>query len=323
MINRRVSTPVQSASPDRENTEEWRDAFVARRAPRIPQIVWLGIVLGLFCLRYPLATFSGVPPLVISLGVVALLPLACRKRGGTLACMTFVVGVVAFESLRSVVDQLGFPVHAGDLRQLDEWIGFGALPSSVLQRFFHSPSGFGVIGYVTVAVHGSYFVVPYVALAAVWADRPPATERLTFPLLSTLGAGLVLNAVLPSMPPWLGSTYLGTSDVDRVLYLVLQSFVGSARAVGESLGDPNPTACLPSLHFAVTFVLFLCARERGRLLGYVGASYCLAMAFSLVYLGEHYVVDCILGSVVAYAAWQASSLRAGRESRLGHGPRLS
>lgn len=306
MTDRQAPMPIQPSLPDQETAEDRHDARRPRPVLRLRQALWLGIALTVFCLRYPLATISGVSPLVISLGVVVLLFIACSNRGGSMAWATYVVGVEGFESLRSVVTQLGFPVHAGDIRQLEQSICFGVIPTSVLQHAFLSPAGLGAIDYVAVAVHGSYFVAPYIVLAAVWGNRPSDTARLTIPLLGTLGVGLALNAALPSMPPWLGSSYLGTSDVQRILYLVTQSVVGSSRQVGESLGDPNPTACLPSLHFAVTFVLFLYVGEQGRLLRYAGAVYCLAMALSLIYLGEHYLVDCILGGVVAFSVSQAS-----------------
>ena len=71
----------------------------------------------------------------------------------------------------------------------------------------------------------------------------------------------------------------------------------------SALGDPNPVAAMPSLHQAITFTLFLFARHHSRWLAVVTLLYSLAMAFALVYTGEHYVIDAIVGSAIATYAY--------------------
>ena len=63
---------------------------------------------------------------------------------------------------------------------------------------------------------------------------------------------------------------------------------------------------MPSLHMAITVIA-----------GVAGALYCAAMGLSLVYLGEHYVVDLLAGVLVAAVAWKLANrvCAPGSESR--------
>jgi membrane-associated phospholipid phosphatase len=74
----------------------------------------------------------------------------------------------------------------------------------------------------------------------------------------------------------------------------------------SALGDPNPVAAMPSLHQAITFMLFWFARRHSWWLGSLALFYSLAMAFSLVYTGEHYVIDILVGSAMTTYAYYYS-----------------
>jgi membrane-associated phospholipid phosphatase len=69
------------------------------------------------------------------------------------------------------------------------------------------------------------------------------------------------------------------------------------------LGDPNPRAAMPSIHTAITFMLFLFALNFRRWIAVLALLYSLLMAFALVYTGEHYVVDAIVGAAITTYAY--------------------
>jgi membrane-associated phospholipid phosphatase len=65
-----------------------------------------------------------------------------------------------------------------------------------------------------------------------------------------------------------------------------------------SLFGGNPLAAMPSLHFATSLMAALLLAEVGPIQGALGFAYTGALGFSLVYLGEHYVVDLIAGAAL-------------------------
>ena len=81
-------------------------------------------------------------------------------------------------------------------------------------------------------------------------------------------------------------------------------FSGPAKVfAGEGTNVANPVAALPSLHAAWPMVILLFVWKtapRGR---WLMVGYQLAMAFVLVYGGEHYVSDILLGYLYAVVAF--------------------
>jgi hypothetical protein len=58
---------------------------------------------------------------------------------------------------------------------------------------------------------------------------------------------------------------------------------------------------MPSLHFATSVMAAHVLGDAGPVQGALGWSYAAALGFALVYLGEHYVVDLVVGLALAEA----------------------
>lgn len=67
--------------------------------------------------------------------------------------------------------------------------------------------------------------------------------------------------------------------------------------------EPNPIAAMPSIHFAATALIIFPARHAGRALYYAAIVYTLLMGIALVYLGEHYVLDLLVGGAMVLVSW--------------------
>jgi membrane-associated phospholipid phosphatase len=79
---------------------------------------------------------------------------------------------------------------------------------------------------------------------------------------------------------------------------------------------------MPSDHFASAAMTAMILSEQGALLGAAGWAYALALAFALVYLGEHYVTDELAGLVLALAVNRARRpLARGAQALLDLGPK--
>jgi membrane-associated phospholipid phosphatase len=85
--------------------------------------------------------------------------------------------------------------------------------------------------------------------------------------------------------------------------------VEAYRQLHGTMAGPNPVASVPSIHMALTFLVLLAVRDIAPRLTWPLVGYNLAMAFSLVYLGEHYVFDLLVGVLVATVAHYVIRLR--------------
>jgi membrane-associated phospholipid phosphatase len=131
-----------------------------------------------------------------------------------------------------------------------------------------------------------------------------------------LAMGLVIYFLIPSNPPWLAPEQINSPAAPTV-FRVMESvgkqlggglYQASYRVIGES----NPIAAMPSIHMAITFLLVYPARAAGKRWAIAAYIYSGLMGFSLIYLGEHYFVDVVVGVLIAIYGWIAAGTWLGR-----------
>jgi len=111
-----------------------------------------------------------------------------------------------------------------------------------------------------------------------------------------LTVGTACAYLTTTRPVWLALLIIGLSAL-----LVRGVDPGDrADAGGAALvSDQNPLAAMPSLHLALTLVIALTIWRVDRRLGIAATIYTVAMGVSLVYLGEHWLVDVLVGAAIA------------------------
>jgi membrane-associated phospholipid phosphatase len=244
-----------------------------------------------------------VPSLLLP--AVALLPWWQMVRRGDRERWLFfyVAGIFVYTILRAFANESGMEIHADYVINFDRFIFFGHVPSVSLQRDLFTPREIGWLDLLAIAVHWSFFVVPHAVFALVWFRHRVLAPKYAMAMLLTLYIGLVLFWLLPTMPPWLASRQGDLFYAFRVMDFVTHGFeVGVYDSLYGTLAEPNPTAAMPSIHMALTFLVLLLARDFAPRWTWPLAMYNLSMAFSLVYLGEHYVTDVVAGVIVASVA---------------------
>jgi membrane-associated phospholipid phosphatase len=161
----------------------------------------------------------------------------------------------------------------------------------------------GKVVWYDVIVWGVYlthfFATPLVA-AVLWKVDRQRFRKFAV-LVATLSfAGLITYALYPAAPPWMASEAHLMPQITRVIPHVWPALgLHSAGSVIEGgYRYANDVAAVPSLHaaFSLLIAITLWPRKR-KWLRPVVALYPLAMAFSLIYAGEHYFSDIALGWV--------------------------
>lgn len=215
-------------------------------------------------------------------------------------------------------NRLGFGLHVADLVQADRGL-FGTVPTVWLQQRLVDGAAHWYDA-VAALVYVTHFVSIPLATAVVWFRLwGRFTAWITAVLVfTTVGVGGYV--VYPAAPPWLASDRGEVGPVDRISVLGWDRLhlgpVGELVALSQE--GSNPVAAMPSLHAgaALLVALFLWpAVSRWWRVALVG--YALLMALTLVYTGEHYVVDVVAGWLTAVAAVKVAAAvrrhRAGRQ----------
>ncbi|WP_189048456.1 phosphatase PAP2 family protein [Micromonospora sonchi] len=201
----------------------------------------------------------------------------------------------------------GFAYHDGTVphayelivadRLMFGWATDGQVPTVWLQQHFYQPE---VRWWDVLAswVYFSHFVAALAAAAVLWMrerSRWAAFMRRWFFLCAT---GLVTYFLYPAAPPWWAAQNGLLEEVARISTRGWKAFGmhGAGNLLNAGQLAANPVAAMPSLHtaFALFVVLFFLRNVRRRWWPLL-LSYPLAMTFTLVYSGEHYVIDVLVG----------------------------
>jgi membrane-associated phospholipid phosphatase len=220
-------------------------------------------------------------------------------------------------------------VHIDYPIDIDRAIGFGELPTRRLQRALaRVDPGTGepewrTLDRVLVWAHWMWFMVPHGALAYVLVRRPEQFPRAAVMTYAVFDVGAIAYWVAPTAPPWYASLTAGrinhgVPDVRRMMVEYGEHFWRDGWGPLYSVFGGNPLAAMPSLHFATSLMAATLLAETGPLAGALGFAYTGTLGFSLVYLGEHYVVDLIAGAALMDAVRRLAPRTGPVLARAGH-----
>lgn len=208
-----------------------------------------------------------------------------------------IAALVIYDHSRGIADTLGMPVRVREPAVVEEWLFDGAIPTLWLQQRLMSGGEHPWWTVLTGMVYLSHFVLPWLVAAVFYVRSRQRWGRYMRRILLLSYLGLLTYILVPAAPPWYAAREgVLTEEVHRVNGF---GFVLSSVDVGgkwlEAQG--NPVAALPSLHaaFALLVTVALWPFARRWWWRTVLVVFPVAMAFTLVYGGEHYVVDVLLG----------------------------
>lgn len=214
-----------------------------------------------------------------------------------------------FTAIRSLADETVFARTLNFATpDFEREVFGGQLPTVMLQDRLLEVDSLAWYDYLCTAVHWSYFLAPHAVAIYLWVTRPETFRRMLGAMTLLLAVGLALYFLLPSNPPWMAPEPINSPSAP-VVYRVMESIGkelggGLYQASYKVVGESNPRAAMPSIHMAITFLLVFPMWVVSRRWGGTMLIYSLMMGYSLVYLGEHYVVDVLMGcAVTAYSWW--------------------
>ena len=201
------------------------------------------------------------------------------------------------------LNRLGASLHVVGPARADERV-FDTIPSVWLQERLvdGTPHWYDA---VAALVYVTHFVSIPLLTAVVWFWLRDRFVAWLVAVLTMSLVGIAGYVAYPAAPPWLAAERGDIGAVERISHIgwdwLHLDLVGRLTELGQS--GSNPVAAMPSLHAgaALLVALFIWPSvgtvARGAL-----ATYAVAMAVTLVYTGEHYVVDIAAGWLVAMVA---------------------
>jgi membrane-associated phospholipid phosphatase len=271
------------------------------------------VIIGLFMFFH--GGFIGPDTFLVFVALAALI--LGQSRTFLRDWTPFVILFFSWQMLRGYADEIaangGFAPHAADVLVAERGLFGGYIPTVVLQHAFYTPGGVHWYDVLATAFWAFHFVLPLLFAFLLWLRSRPLYKRFVTALLTLSFAGFLTYILFPAVPPWLAASLNWNLIADPVHLIRLD--VTTALHMGSSVswilehGNPNDIASMPSLHAAFPTLVFLFCLVYWRPLAPLALVYCFGLWFSVVYIGDHYVVDVLAG--ILYAVITFSILEVG------------
>jgi membrane-associated phospholipid phosphatase len=237
------------------------------------------------------------------LGMAAFSVPAWRSWGGLLLeWLPFFALLVAYDRLRGAVSVAPGQAHVDAQLGFDKALGGGEVPTVWLQQHLWHAGHPRWYDYGVWAVYMTHFFAVWVTAAVIWRVARERFRRYAATAVALSLSAFATYWAFPAQPPWITGESIRMASVDRIVPEVWgQLGVGTAQSVYENRDFVNPVAAMPSLHAAFPLMLLLFFWSAGRWVRLALGLYTLAMAFTLVYGGEHFVADILAGWAMALA----------------------
>jgi hypothetical protein len=215
----------------------------------------------------------------------------------------FIVMMLAYGSLRIIAETLSRRVHVMTMIDFDRWLGGGVLPTVWLQdHLYHGHLHW--YDYYFYLLYLAHFLFPVLLGVLIWVKRRAEYTRYISALVALTFLGFITYIVYPAAPPWLAAEQGVIPPIQKLATDIWFSLgIHNFPAIYHNL-NPNLVAAVPSLHAAYPVLFWLFVH---RLFGWKYSLpfliYPLSVWLGIVYMGEHYVFDVLLGGVYAVAVY--------------------
>jgi hypothetical protein len=222
--------------------------------------------------------------------------------------LPFIMLLYLYDYSRGAADLLGSTVQVEGPAVWDRALFLGITPTVWLQQQFYDPQSVQWWEIIGAFVYCSHFLAVWVIAAVLYQRDRDQWFRWARALVVLSLAGLVTYALMPAAPPWYAAregvlppvSRISTRGLDALGWHSAEALFDQGRAV------TNDVAAIPSLHtaFAVLICLWFFNRMPQRHRWWLRpalVAYPIAMLAMLVYSGEHYVVDGLIGAAYVVA----------------------
>lgn len=244
-------------------------------------------------------------------------------RGVILDWLPFFGILALYDLLRGAADGLIFEPFFLPQIDIDKFLFGGTVPTVWLQEHLYDPGTLPWYGVTAWIVYMSHFFATPLLAGVLWKIDRMRFRRFAVSVGALALLGFATYALFPAAPPWMAAQQGLIGPTARVIPEIWGQLGIPARfgVVGTGYQYANDVAAVPSLHAAYSLLIALelwpgfalrvprrraegtGARGNSRVLGVLVrvliVAYPLTMAFALVYSGEHYVVDILLGWIYA------------------------
>lgn len=216
--------------------------------------------------------------------------------------LPFMVLFLLYRYLRGLVPLVNPTVHIFPMIEADMWL-FGTLLPVTLQNLFYQAGQLRWYDWGATLLYISHYFVSFIVLLFFWLRDKKIFRSYSAALLLLSYLSFLTYILFPAMPPWMASEQGHIPHITKIMVEVFAAFPKSIDLFNlYYLTGANLVAAVPSLHAAYPVLLF-CFVRRYSWWNWLSAAYLVLVWIIIVYLGEHYLIDAVLGGVYAVCTY--------------------
>lgn len=261
----------------------------------VPAVVVYVIAISAFSIWRGISVSPDYFVIVLLLGAIAL----GRWKDFLIDWLPFVALFLGYEILRGLAGSSGIDVHYSGPITFDNFISFGHQPTIWLQDHLYQHGVVSALDVTATIFYFCHFAYPLTLGFIFWIKDRGLFRRFAAALLAMSFTAFVFFLLVPVAPPWLAAQQGYLPHVEKIISHTIPS---STSWFYQHL-NPNQVAAMPSLHAAFPVLGLLYGLRLWGRRAWPLALWCVAVCFSIVYLGEHYLADALGGILFAGASY--------------------
>jgi len=234
----------------------------------------------------------------------------------------FIAVLLAWQLTSPLATRFPFPWHLEDLIKADKTMFFGTVPSVWLQAHLYHPGVLEPWDVLAASMYMLHFLAPLLAGFLLWMTNRRLFHRFAVTFVLCALAGFATYILFPAVPPWMaaepcvhvhnayscpspgGHVYLpGVTNLFNVIAGHWYNPYHGRISLWFLHAHYDNVAAVPSEHAMYPLLFFLFVRRQFGRPAYLALLYIAGLLFSITYLGQHYVIDALVGFAYAIAGY--------------------
>jgi membrane-associated phospholipid phosphatase len=228
-------------------------------------------------------------------------------RGMIFDWLPFILFLFAYDYARSIADETGITPHLAPQLRVETWLFGTPIPNVALQDHLYTAQSLHWYDYTAWLVYITHFFGTLGLAAILWRFAYPLFKRWRTLVIGLSTAGFATYVLYPAVPPWLAYETGHLGHVEKIKDKIADQMGVQSIASAVEKNWVDKTAAMPSLHAAFPFMMMLLFWHKGWKWRIPFALYALAMGLTLVYTGEHFVIDILVGWAYALIVYFLAS----------------
>ncbi|MGH2449619.1 MAG: phosphatase PAP2 family protein [Chloroflexota bacterium] len=237
----------------------------------------------------------------------------------------FIAVLLAWQATSFLATNFGFPWHLAAPIAADKLMFGGTVPAVWLQAHLYHPGVIEPWDVFAVVMYMLHFVAPLLAGFLLWMTNRKLFHRYAVAFVLVALGGFITYILYPAVPPWMaaeplihahgiywqsphGHVYLhGVQNLFNVVmshwYNPYNNSINGSIHLGIIHMHYDKVAAIPSEHAMYPTLFFLFLRRQFGRWAYIALAYLGGLIFSILYLGQHYMVDAVIGILYAVTGY--------------------